>query len=141
MKVDVEISKAPGINFMTPRVFAVGVGLFTPWGIFQPPFQPCMDRPTPLSTRSPNRPNPHQPSSILKRTLKTPSTIRKTNSTTTISSSAARTFKASSPGKSPTRDWASTSLYDPGKTPKPRPNSMIESGSKVVSPVSHKMWR
>ena len=79
---------------------------------------PTMERRDPLSTRSPNRPPP--PSSVLKKTIQTPSTIRKTTT--------AQTKGFSSPGKSsPTRQCQSRSTtQSPLKTPKPRPLSMAD---------------
>src|SRR5271170_4861472 len=81
-----------------------------------------MERPEPLSIRSPNRPTP---TSILKRTIQAPGTIRKSKSTTTNT-----TLKLSSPTRSPTRQWATSSMQSPSKTPRPRPISMVEQTPK-----------
>jgi len=92
-----------------------------------------MSTPEPLSLRSPNRPNP-TPSSILKKTIPTPGTIRKPQHTRLASSISTprpgSPLKGSVQGGSPTRQWASKSMYSPTRTP--RPASMIE--QNVCSP-------
>lgn len=79
-----------------------------------------MERPEPLSIRSPNRPTA---TLLLKKTIPTPSTIRKPTNTANPS-----LIRPQSPGKppSPTRQRISRSTNDSTRTPKPRPISLIE---------------
>lgn len=89
-----------------------------------------MERPEPLSSRSLNKPIPT--TSILKRTIQTPSTIRKTTNYVRPSSpNKSSPSKTSSPGKgSPTRQWATNQSM---QTPRQRPQSLIEQINVYIS--------